>query len=84
MLFKSVNSRSPLIYINRNAPLPRGTETLVPRRTVAVWVAKRWESETGTLIEGFGGPSIVVDVSNDQSRKAKVAYDGNWEIAENS
>jgi hypothetical protein len=83
VLFKSVNGRPAPIYINRNVPLPRGSEKLVPRRTVAVWFAKRWEGETGTLIEGFGGPSIVVDMSNNQSRKAKVAYDGNWEIVEN-
>lgn len=85
VLFKSIDGRPSPIYINRHGPMPRGvSETLVPKRTVAVWFGKQWEGAAGTLIEGFGGPSIVVDLSNNQSRKARVAYDGDWKIVENS
>ncbi|PNS15600.1 hypothetical protein CAC42_859 [Sphaceloma murrayae] len=70
------------IYISKYAPLPQGTETLIPVVKVAVWFSNA--AETGTMISSFVSKQQEIDLTNNQSRTAKVSYDGQWKVVQNT
>ncbi|KAG8631646.1 hypothetical protein KVT40_000786 [Elsinoe batatas] len=69
------------IYISQYAPLPQGTETLIPVVKVAVWFSN--SAVTGTMMSNFASKELEIDFTNNQSHSAKVSYDGGWKIVAN-
>lgn len=75
VLYKTIDGQPRAIYINRRAPMPQGTETLVPKLSVAVWF-DGYGAQAGNMVSEFKGDPMVVDLSNKSS--AALKFDGRW------
>jgi hypothetical protein len=84
VVYKKVEGSWAPVYVSKNAPLPPGTETLIPVVQVAVWFAS--SAKTANMISIFGSNSCTIDMTQNQSHTAEIEYtqDGHWKITSNS
>lgn len=82
VVYKKVLGAWSPIYISSAAPLPPGTETLIPKVSCAIWFSS--SAETSNMISEFDTISQIIDLTQNQSHAATVQYDGNWTIKSNT
>lgn len=83
VVYKKVLGKWAPIYLSEKAPLPPGTERLIPKLTCAVWFSA--DVETDSMISEFDTVALTLDMTNNQARRAEASYtkkDG-WVIVKN-
>jgi len=84
VVYKKVEGAWAPIYVSKKAPLPPGTEKLIPVVTCAVWFSA--EAEASYMISEFNGEPWSIDLTHNESHKAVVNYseDAVWSTVSNS
>lgn len=72
VVYKSIKGRPTPFYISQSPVYSRGTETLTPKLTVALWMQK--DAETGTMISINKGMVAEFDMGNTDS--ANLVWNG--------
>lgn len=72
VVYKKVLGKWAPIYLSEKAPLPPGTERLIPKLTCAVWFSA--DVETDSMISEFATDPLMLDMTYNQSRKAQASY----------